>query len=175
MTTKLPVIPSIRSFRDVESALNNFRSYLVKVGELIDTATAEATYSPIAKGVSGGNLHDHSGGDGATISHTSLSSIGTNTHDQIDTAITASSGHIAAASPHSGHELISSKNAVSGYAGLNAASRVTKGVDATDDMIVNNSAKGFVGLDTQATPHYWRITPNGTGGLTVTDLGTSKP
>lgn len=46
-----------------------------------------ATYAPIAKGVTNGDSHDHFGGDGGTIAHTSLSSIGTNTHAQIDVFI----------------------------------------------------------------------------------------
>ncbi|MFZ3171972.1 MAG: hypothetical protein WA118_08335 [Carboxydocellales bacterium] len=43
--------------------------------------------------------HTHTGvaGDGTKIAHTSLTSIGTNTHAQLDT-------HVAAAAPHSGHE-----------------------------------------------------------------------
>jgi hypothetical protein len=39
-----------------------------------------------------------------TRSHTALSDIGTNTHAQIDTAVTASTAHIAAANPHSGSQ-----------------------------------------------------------------------
>ena len=44
-----------------------------------------AGYAPSANGVTNGDSHDHLGGDGAQIAHTSLSSIGTNTHAQIDT------------------------------------------------------------------------------------------
>ena len=55
-----------------------------------------ALYAPIAKGVTNGDTHDHLGGDGGTIAHTSLSAIGTNSHATIDS-------HLSAASPHSGH------------------------------------------------------------------------
>ena len=72
-------------------------------------------------------------------------------------------------------EATANKNAVSGYAGLNAASRVTKGVDATDDVIIDLATKGLVLKDTQGTPHYWRLGVTILGILTTTDLGTSKP
>ncbi len=39
--------------------------------------------------VTNGDSHDHSGGDGAQIDHTTLSNIGTNTHAQIDSALAA--------------------------------------------------------------------------------------
>jgi hypothetical protein len=45
-------------------------------------------YALIAKGVTSGDSHDHTSGHGAQINHTNLSSIGTNTHAQIDTALT---------------------------------------------------------------------------------------
>lgn len=69
----------------------------------------------------------------------------------------------------------SQKNAANGYAGLNAASRTTKGVDTTDDIIVDLATKGLVLKDTQGTPHYWRVTISTLGVLTTTDLGTTKP
>ena len=48
--------------------------------------------------------HAHTGTDSTKVDYTNLTSVGSNTHDQIDTAVTASAGHIAAAAPHSGHE-----------------------------------------------------------------------
>ena len=70
---------------------------------------------------------------------------------------------------------ISQKDDPNGYAGLNASSRTTKGVDTTDDIIVDDATKGLVLKDTQGTPHYWRVTVNNTGTLVITDLGTTKP
>lgn len=67
------------------------------------------------------------------------------------------------------------KNAISGYAGLNASSRITKGADTTDDLIIDLATKGLVLKDTQGTPHYWRITINNAGALVISDLGTTKP
>ena len=59
------------------------------------------------RGVTNGDSHDHSGGDGAQINHTTLSNIGTNTHAQIDT-------------------FIASKGAASGVASLNASTKVVE-------------------------------------------------
>ena len=47
--------------------------------------TASTDYAVEAKGVTNGDTHDHSGGDGAQIAHGDLSSVGTNTHAVIDT------------------------------------------------------------------------------------------
>lgn len=45
-------------------------------------ATAAATYAPIAKGVTNGDTHDHSGGDGAQIDHGGLGGLTDNDHTQ---------------------------------------------------------------------------------------------
>ncbi|NCW13083.1 MAG: hypothetical protein EBV82_07980 [Chitinophagia bacterium] len=69
-------------------------------------------------------------------------------------------------------EQTTAKNAANGYAGLNNVSRTTKGVDTTDDIIVDNASKGLV-LKNGST--YYRVTVNGSGVLVVTNLGTTKP
>ena len=43
-----------------------------------------ALFAGIATGVTNGDTHDHSGGDGGTISHLSLSNIGSSNHAAID-------------------------------------------------------------------------------------------
>lgn len=74
-----------------------------------------------------------------------------------------------------GAEIQTNKDAVSGYAGLNSVSRITKGVDSTDDLIIDTDLKGLVLKDNAGTPHYWRVTISSAGVLTTTDLGTTKP
>jgi hypothetical protein len=99
-------------------------------------------------------------------------------------SIAGLSGEAADAQPPKSHDnanhstayqASSEKDSANGYAGLNASSRTTKGVDTTDDLIVDLATKGLVLKDTQGTPHYWRGTVSTLGVLTFADLGTSKP
>lgn len=87
----------------------------------------------------------------------------------------AVSTHIGLADPHTQYQKESEKDSASGYAGLDANSRITKGAITTDDLIVNLATKGLVLKDTQGTPHYWRLTVTTLGVLTTTDLGTTAP
>jgi hypothetical protein len=84
--------------------------------------------------------------------------------------------HVGLADPHSQYQKESEKDASNGYAGLDSNSRTTKGVFATDDLIVDSTARGLVLKDTQSPAHYWRVTINSSGpSLVLTDLGTTPP
>ena len=67
------------------------------------------------------------------------------------------------------------KDVAGGYAGLNADARVTKGIAAVDDVIIDLSTKGLVLKDAQEPAHYWRIGVSVLGVVVAEDLGTSRP
>lgn len=122
-------------------------------------------------------LHFHST-DRARANHTGTQTASTISDFSAAADARVSAGiatHAAEADPHTQYQRESEKDSASGYAGLNASSRITKGADATDDVIIDNAAKGLVLKDTQGTPHYWRVTVNNVGTLVITDLGTTKP
>jgi len=128
---------------------------------ITDTPTTRAGYgitdaAPSTEGVTNGNLHDHAGGDGAQIDHAGLYNLTTG-------------------DPHTQYQQESEKDSANGYAGLNSSSRITKGADTTDDLIIDIATKGLVLKDTQATPHYWRVTISNAGAIVTADLGVTKP
>lgn len=58
-------------------------------------------------------------------------------------------------------------------AAFNGNNRMTRGVDTTQDLIVDDDAKGPVSKSPDG--HYWRITVDNAGAISTTDLGTTKP
>ena len=56
-----------------------------------------------------------------------------------------------------------------------SGARLTKSTQSADDTVIDSASKGLVLKDSQATPHYWRITINTLGVLVITDLGTIIP
>jgi hypothetical protein len=46
---------------------------------------------------------------------------------------------------------------------------------ASNDLVCGTATKGLVLKDTQATPHYWRVTISNVGAIVTSDIGTSAP
>jgi hypothetical protein len=101
-------------------------------------------------GVTNGNSHDHSGGDGNQISHLNLSNIGTNSHITID-------------------DFIASKAQASGLASLNSSSLVVQ--DPANATVTPTSSKIPI-ADGSAKLDSW-ITSNAAAGTpSLRQLGT---
>ncbi len=97
-------------------------------------ARGDARYAPLAKGVTGGDTHNHDGGDGAQIAYAALSGLPT-----LGTAAAAATGDFEAAGAVSTH------NVTSGVHGISAW-----GATLVDDANVS-AARTTLGLGTAAT------------------------
>jgi hypothetical protein len=67
----------------------------------------------------------------------------------------------------------SQKDVANGYAGLNATSRIVKGVKTTDYVVIDSTTAGL----TLKSPngHYWVSSISNVGAITWTDVGTTSP
>lgn len=131
-------------------------------------------FAPAAAGVTNGDTHDHSGGDGGQIAHTALSSIGTNAHSVIDLFIASKAQASGLASLDGGSRVVQN-------AKLHAADHASGGSDviklddlaapdANTDLNASTSAHGLM-----------QIYPNtqqrlkGTGGWADPIFGVNFP
>ena len=80
---------------DIQTQLNGKLGTSAKAADSDKLDNHDSSYfAPATKGVTNGDSHDHSGGDGAQINHTTLSNIGTNTHATIDTHLASKLGSV---------------------------------------------------------------------------------
>lgn len=70
-------------------------------------------------------------------------------------------------------QVLTEKDQANGYAALNGVSRIDKGVQTTDDVIVDDTAKGLVLKSPNG--HYWRFSISNAGAISTTDLGVTIP
>lgn len=95
-----PTISEYPTPKQVQDYLQIGQNHLNNESNPHNVTAAQVGAAPSSEGVTNGNTHDHSGGDGAQINHTTLSNIGTNTHAQVDTAVSNSVSHIADTTKH---------------------------------------------------------------------------
>lgn len=131
----------------------------------------DTLYAATAKGVTNGDAHDHSGGDGAQINHTTLSNIGTNTHAQIDTHLGST------ANPHS---------VTKAQVGLGDVANILDKLDATSAPTANDDSgdgyavgsvwvdvtadKAYICVDAALTAAVWKEAGGTGGSITVEEI-----
>lgn len=79
-----------------QTGVDAFTKRLIGVANTTDIPTradADGRFAPLAKGVTNGDSHDHLGGDGAQILHSSLGSIGADDHHAKQHSVTSALDH----------------------------------------------------------------------------------
>ena len=123
--------------------------------------TAATDYATAAQGVTNGNSHDHSGGDGAQIAYSSLSGLptlptGTNTGDQTIANTSDATSHTVTLSGSGGSvQFVEGANITLTTTGTSGAGVVTIASTASGSGTVTSasvvSANGFAGTVADAT------------------------
>jgi hypothetical protein len=93
------------------------------------------TLAPAAKGVTNGDTHDHSGGDGAQINHTTLSNIGTKTHATLDSHVDSTSNPHGTTAAQVGADITTAR----AHAATSKADP-----DDNDELSLLDSAAGYI-------------------------------
>ena len=80
-TNGTEVLPVVQSATTKKMAISIIKDYVISL--LGTAATTSATdYAVAAKGVTNGDSHDHSGGDGAQVDHGGLAGLSDDDHSQ---------------------------------------------------------------------------------------------
>jgi hypothetical protein len=107
----------------------------------LDRATADADFAPIAAGVTNGNSHDHSGGDGAQVAYGSLSGLPT-----LGTAAAQSAAAFEAAGAVSTHAADATDvHGIADTSALLTTSAIGSTVQGFDAQLSSLAALGYAG------------------------------
>lgn len=176
VSSELPVPEASKLFRwnSLGTALENVSvaslgtyiagSTMKVVSNVLDLADAL-----VAKLVTNGDSHDHSGGDGAQIDHTTLSNKGTNTHAALDAEYALTVAHRAniTSNPHAVDKTDVGLGNVTNDAQVKAS-----------DMPTAAIVKTVAGVPTAAVAGTDYLTPTGDGsgltGISASDTITNK-
>ena len=132
-------------------------------------ATAATDYAPAAQGVTGGNSHDHSGGDGAQIAYSSLSGLPTLG------SLAAQSGTFSGNSSgtNTGDQTISNSSDATSHTVTLSASGGTVQLVGGANITLTTTGTSSAGIVTIAATGHGGGGGGGGGSLTIQDEGSN--
>jgi hypothetical protein len=130
-------------------------------------------YAPAADGVTGGDSHDHDGGDGAQIDHTKLSNIGSTTHADIDTHVGATNNPHSVTKTQVGLTNVTDDAQIAKSLGTTKGDLIAFSASATPTRVDVGTDGKYLKADSGAAAGVSWDTPAGGGGLSATISGTA--